>query len=126
MKLVVNIVIVLLFVTAAYFGVRFALGDKPAEQVGVQIEAVQTATSTNGAARAAAVRTEDFLALLNTAQSINFTSPLLEDETFLGLENFQQPLPTRPVGRINPFAPLNQTDDTPAKAATTTKKTPNR
>ncbi len=127
MKFIINLIIIVLVLAAIYFGIQFALSKKaPQEAVGIQGEVVRTGTSTTGTIRTTSVRTEDFLALLNMAQSINFKSALFDDEAFLGLENFQQPLPTRAVGRINPFAPLNQTDDTPKKTATSTKKATNR
>ncbi len=121
MKLVVNIIIGLLVLSAVFFGVKFLMGDK--EPAGTTVTTRPVAT-TGGATAPGTIRTDDFLALLNAAESISFESALFTDDVFLGLYDFQQPLPERPVGRVNPFAPFNQNETETVKATTTKKITP--
>ena len=59
----------------------------------------------------------DLIALLAELKSIELDTSILQNPTFLTLEDFSVSLTAEPVGRSNPFAPLG-TSNTPV--ATTT------
>lgn len=48
----------------------------------------------------------DLIALLAELKSIDLDTSILEDSTFLTLQDFTVSLSPEPVGRTNPFAPL--------------------
>ncbi|OGG47951.1 hypothetical protein A3D66_01375 [Candidatus Kaiserbacteria bacterium RIFCSPHIGHO2_02_FULL_50_9] len=49
---------------------------------------------------------EDLVALLLQLQSIRLDPTVFNDPAFRSLRDFGQPIPDEPVGRPNPFAPL--------------------
>ena len=51
----------------------------------------------------------DIIALLVDLKAIKINSGFFTDQTFKSLIDFTTPLPSEPVGRTNPFAPVNQT-----------------
>ncbi|MEK7606351.1 MAG: hypothetical protein AAB458_02040 [Patescibacteria group bacterium] len=48
----------------------------------------------------------DLLAILEELRTINLDTSILQDTTFLTLEDFSVTLTAEPVGRPNPFAPI--------------------
>jgi len=50
---------------------------------------------------------EDVLKLLTTLREIELDGSIFEDPAFRGLEDFSQELVPEPVGRENPFAPID-------------------
>lgn len=59
----------------------------------------------------------DLIALLAELKSIDLDTSILQDPTFMTLQDFTVSLSPEPVGRSNPFAPLGTAN---SSAATTT------
>lgn len=87
------LIVLALFAAYQFF---IAEGDAPA----------LTATPT-----AAAGPDQDLVALLFELKGIRLDTALFEDSLFQSLKDFGTDLVQEPVGRVNPFAPLQQ--DTP-------------
>jgi hypothetical protein len=100
-----NIVVIILIVAIGgglYFSYQY-LNEGADEAIRPQMTV--SSGSGQGATYARATQ-NDFLDLLTAVRRINFDSSIFHDPIFLGLENFQQPLPEREVGRSDPFAPI--------------------
>ncbi len=67
----------------------------------------------------------DLIALLLELKSIKLDTAILQNPTFLTLQDFSVTLIPEPVGRVNPFAPLgdNAPRNTPVSTTTTATTT---
>ena len=90
-----NILIILLVVVAAFvvYSVFFTGGDTRT-LVAEDIDPAQTAVE------------QELIALLLELRSINLDLSIFDDSKFQSLTDFSQELVPEPVGRENPFAPL--------------------
>lgn len=59
-----------------------------------------------GGANEAQLASEQFLKQLNDIKTFELSSELFEDQGFRALVDFSTPVPAHPVGRNNPFAPI--------------------
>ena len=55
------------------------------------------------------------LNLLLSLQSLTLEASIFNELSFLSLIDFGQEIPDRPIGRDNPFSPLNQNSDNDAE-----------
>lgn len=61
----------------------------------------------NAAQRSEAARdTQDFLVLINQLEEIDFETTLFGDPVFDSLIDYRKQIESEPVGRANPFAPV--------------------
>ncbi len=97
----VGVIIVLLI------GWNFFSGDSA--PAGLTSQSVSTLPSEEGG---------DLIALLLELKSIKLDTSLLQNSTFLTLQDFSVTLIPEPVGRANPFAPLGE--DAPRTTPTST------
>ena len=56
----------------------------------------------------------DLLAVLNNLQAINLDDAVFNDPIFQHLRNFRVEIPPEPIGRPNPFAPIDNIFRTPS------------
>ncbi len=98
-KILINILILLLVCGLIIFGYFFFFG--PEDEVGI------STTSTNTANPNVSTETSEFLVLLKSLQSVKLSGEIFNNPMFAtGLVNYTTPIPDRPQGRSNPFAPL--------------------
>lgn len=99
-KRAINLITAALAIVAIFFAYRFFfLTPEPAETPGV----VTTASSVPGAD----INGGEFLALLLSVQDINLSKRIFDNPVFRDrLRDFGRELPSRFVGRSNPFAPF--------------------
>lgn len=79
---------------------------------------VQSSATANSSAAGDA-----FVSQLLTLQNITFHTEVLQDPAFKSLNDFSKPLVLQPVGRTNPFAPVNGVNSPPPEVATSSAKT---
>lgn len=94
-----NIIIGLTLIVAVFVVYRFFAGD---QEAALTSTAPITATAAEG----------DLLSLLLELRSITLSTDLLEDPTFLTLQDFTVDLTPEPVGRRNPFALIGAAEPT--------------
>lgn len=60
-----------------------------------------------GASSAAAAVGQELVIELNRLKALrNISTDVLSDPSFESLVDYTQPIPTQPLGRLNPFAPI--------------------
>jgi len=98
-KILINILILLLVCGLIIFGYFFFFG--PEDEVGI------STTSTSVANPNVSTETSEFLVLLRSLQSVKLSGEIFNNPVFATeLVNYTTPIPSRPQGRSNPFAPL--------------------
>ncbi len=114
-KLLINILVFLLVVVLIFVVYGQFFGKKSEPDSALVTSSSQLESSSTGADTA-------FQDLLNRVQNIDLAhgqkflaNPLFSQQ----LEDFSRPLPVRPVGRSNPFLPINPADAYRAPATTT-------
>lgn len=68
--------------------------------------AVENTSLTSAAAR----DTQDFLVLFNQLKEIELEQTLFNDPAFNSLIDYRQPIESEPVGRVNPFEPVESAE----------------
>lgn len=66
----------------------------------------QLVTSSDPASSQAALESQEFLRLLQLLESVRVDGAIFSDQRFRSLIDLRQEIPGEPVGRENPFAPL--------------------
>jgi hypothetical protein len=65
----------------------------------------------------------EIIVLLNRLNQVTLNSSIFNNKVFLGLVNFEKPIPDQPIGRPNPFAPVGNDALIPTTSGTTTGTT---
>ena len=98
-KILINILILLLVCGLIVFGYFFFFGS--GDEVGI------STTSTSATNPNISTETSEFLVLLRSLQSVKLSGEIFNNQVFATeLVNYTTPIPSRPQGRSNPFAPL--------------------
>ena len=71
-----------------------------------QLNSSNTSLTVTSASSSASVQDAELLATLQRLKSITLDANIFSDPTFQSLFNFGVKIPTQPLGRTNPFAPL--------------------
>ena len=66
----------------------------------------EVVTTNQAATSQAALESQEFLSRLRLLKNIDMDDSIFSDERFRSLFDFREPLPREPVGRDNPFAPV--------------------
>lgn len=103
-KTIINIVIVILVLVGGFVAWRyFTAGDTATEPAsGLQAAGILGQGDVAGQSQ-----TSEFVILLNNLRSVDLQSNIFSNPAFANdLQDFTTPLPDRPQGRSNPFAPV--------------------
>ncbi len=84
---------------------------------GVQSDALLTTETVDTGSPSADTADRDLVETLLTLRAISLSGTIFSDPAFKALQDFGTPIVPEPVGRQNPFAPLNNSQ--PASAAST-------
>lgn len=93
-----NIIIGIIVIGGGFFAYTYFFTGDNAPQL-LTSERSETAATAVGA---------EILALLRDLRSIRLDDSIFSDPVFQGLEDFGQPLVPEPLGRNNPFAPIDE------------------
>lgn len=100
-KLLINILIILLVGAGAFAAYSYFMGGEEETASGVQVVGGGSATI------ASSGEASEFVILLDSLKSVDLKSKIFDNQAFaVELQDFTTPLPVRPQGRSNPFAPL--------------------
>ncbi len=102
-NLLKNLLIALAVAALLFVGYFFYLKDFLAERSGDG----DTISADSVSALSAEEETQNLLARLNLLNSITIDESVFEDTRFKSLIDFREDLGREPVGRKNPFAPIN-------------------
>lgn len=122
MRIIINMLVIVLVVGALFFGYRLLTGGEAVDE-GPLVEEVPASEVAAGQALSGRtqVSREDFLSLLTTVNGIDFSKSVFHDDVFKELYNFQEPLPEREAGRLNPFAPVGASAGASATSSRTNR-----
>ncbi len=90
-----NILTILVVVIAAFIAYSFFFGGAPEAVLSSDVPSEQVAVD------------HELIALLLELKGIRLDDSIFADPVFMSLQDFSQELVPEPVGRDNPFAPLN-------------------
>ena len=102
-KFVVQAIIVLLILVAAFLGYQFFLNRSKTAAAEPGLVRVSTTETISPAA-------DEFLNLLLSLQNITLETKLFNDARFMNLQDFSTSLPNLGSGRLNPFLPASATE----------------
>jgi hypothetical protein len=69
---------------------------------------------------------QELVATLLALRAVTLSGTIFQDPAFISLSDFSTPIVPEPVGRPNPFAPLQSGTSTPDNSRTTQLFTPTR